>query len=300
MLISKELPPVEQISRLRNTWDGIELGTNLIWPDLLVDTSLSSYSKFVPESSFSIFTVKGPGSVDVKLKSRNYRICRNTLMLIPPYESFEYRINKGPSVDILNLHLGFNTFKAVFSSQLKSQEELLDKPESEEEFDFLSGYLFHKPLELERFLNQYPNLEHEEFIEETMAWVFKFIKKEKTHQSFINSSKKSTQKELFKRVSIAKDLIFSQYSDPFLTLDKMSSAANLSKFHFIRIFKQAFGSSPYQMIREIRIRKIQEQLSEGENDVTALALKNGFQEPNSIYPILRKRKVRKGGFSNFE
>ena len=65
--------------------------------------------------------------------------------------------------------------------------------------------------------------------------------------SQITSAKLSTRQELFRRLSKAKIHIHTHLHTP-LDLDTLSQVACLSKFHFIRLFKEAFGLTPRQYL----------------------------------------------------
>src|SRR5690606_19276010 len=85
----------------------------------------------------------------------------------------------------------------------------------------------------------------------------------KNHQEFqkkiklLKSRKASTRKELYKRISKAKDIIFSSYEQP-LCIEEISQSVCISKYHFTRVFKDIFGISPYQFLKTVRLEKAKE------------------------------------------
>jgi AraC-like DNA-binding protein len=50
-----------------------------------------------------------------------------------------------------------------------------------------------------------------------------------------------------------------------MSLDKISQQANLSKYHFLRMFRQQFGITPHQYILNCRINRAREALEAGES-----------------------------------
>lgn len=48
-----------------------------------------------------------------------------------------------------------------------------------------------------------------------------------------------------------------------IELEQISSAASMSRFHFIRIFKRVYGVSPRQYLRDLRINRGKELLRKG-------------------------------------
>lgn len=80
-----------------------------------------------------------------------------------------------------------------------------------------------------------------------------------------------------RKIDTTKDYIHAHYSQD-LTLADLSSVANISVFHFSRIFREVTGHSPYNYLLEVRILQACRLLMEGRS-VTATAFDTGF---NSI------------------
>lgn len=60
-----------------------------------------------------------------------------------------------------------------------------------------------------------------------------------------------------------------------LNLDEMARSSHMSKYHFIRRFRQAVGLTPHQFQIQNRVRKAQRLLS-GVDNITEVALTTGF------------------------
>ena len=63
-----------------------------------------------------------------------------------------------------------------------------------------------------------------------------------------------------------------------LSIDEMAQSLYISKYHFIRSFKQAVGLTPHQFQIQNRIRKAQHMLSNADSitSMTEVALTTGF------------------------
>jgi AraC family transcriptional regulator len=61
-----------------------------------------------------------------------------------------------------------------------------------------------------------------------------------------------------------------------LKLDEIAAIAQLSLYHFIRLFKQSLGITPYQYILQHRIEKAKYLLTHSELNIAEIAAQTGF------------------------
>jgi two-component system response regulator YesN len=72
-----------------------------------------------------------------------------------------------------------------------------------------------------------------------------------------------------------------------ISLDTLAKEANMSKFHFCRLFSHHMGMTPIQFAAFFRIEKAKQLLTRGDLTVSAIALEVGF---NDLGPFLRQFK----------
>jgi YesN/AraC family two-component response regulator len=89
--------------------------------------------------------------------------------------------------------------------------------------------------------------------------------------------KKSVDTSMPVNVLSSVNYILDNLSDP-LCLEEIAKAANLSKFHYCRIFKDVVGHSPIKFITLLRIHKAKELLRRRELTVSTVAFEVGFNE----------------------
>lgn len=114
--------------------------------------------------------------------------------------------------------------------------------------------------------------------------------------------KASSREEIFRRLSLAVDFIYAHF-DQQLTLEELARCACFSKFHFLRLFKIAFGQSPHQFITQFRIQKAKEWLRHTDWPIHLIASQIGLENTSSFsrlfyqktgyYPTPFRQKVRK-------
>lgn len=91
--------------------------------------------------------------------------------------------------------------------------------------------------------------------------------------------------EVCRRVILGKDFIDSHFRDP-ITLEEVASAACLSVFHFMRLFKKLYGRTALGYIHERRIREAKRLLEQG-CPVWETCYRVGFSSPTSFSAFFR-------------
>ena len=101
--------------------------------------------------------------------------------------------------------------------------------------------------------------------------------------------KTSTREELFRRVSLGRDVLHARaYED--INLEEVARASFLSPYHFHRAFRGAFGSSPHEYLTWLRIAQAARLLQAApEMTVTQVAEAVGFESPTSFASLFRRR-----------
>lgn len=72
-----------------------------------------------------------------------------------------------------------------------------------------------------------------------------------------------------------------------IELEKIASAAFMSRFHYTRIFKKVYGRSPRKYLKDLRINKGKELLKEG-LDVTQVCFEVGYDSLTTFCNAFKK------------
>ena len=73
-----------------------------------------------------------------------------------------------------------------------------------------------------------------------------------------------------------------------VSLDELAGSANMSKFHFLRIFRRVTGTSPYHFLLNYRMRQVAMRLATSHEPVSALAYDAGFGDLSTFNNRFRK------------
>src|SRR5689334_8929119 len=91
---------------------------------------------------------------------------------------------------------------------------------------------------------------------------------------------------LYRRIVQGKLFIDAHFSEP-INLACISDEAFLSKFHFIRLFKKAYGKTPHQYLIYVRIEHAKK-LLRGDARVSDVCLLVGFDSAGSFTTLFKK------------
>jgi AraC-like DNA-binding protein len=93
--------------------------------------------------------------------------------------------------------------------------------------------------------------------------------------------------DILQRLARARDYIDHCYDHP-LSLEQISEKACFSRYHFLRLFRQAFKKTPHQYLIECRIEKAKLLLRANELRVTDVCFEVGFQSLGSFSSLFHR------------
>ncbi|MEM9986886.1 MAG: AraC family transcriptional regulator, partial [Bacteroidota bacterium] len=109
------------------------------------------------------------------------------------------------------------------------------------------------------------------------------------YQQMLNltSAKLSTKRELYRRLCQARAYMHS-HLDEVLDLDTLSQVACLSKYHFIRLFKEAFGQTPRQYLIAQRLEQASSLLIHTKKTFHEICQEVGLKDSSSFGRLFKR------------
>ncbi|MFN9998642.1 MAG: helix-turn-helix transcriptional regulator [bacterium] len=107
------------------------------------------------------------------------------------------------------------------------------------------------------------------------------------HLSKLDFKKKVTNEEVFRSVLQAKSIIDDHITEN-LSLEKIALHTGISKYHFIRVFKSAFGIAPYQYQKRKRLELARLDLYTG-HEILYTAIRYGFPDVSSFSKAFKQQ-----------
>lgn len=104
----------------------------------------------------------------------------------------------------------------------------------------------------------------------------------------VDAIKASTQKEIYKRLCIARDVLNSFYNEK-TDLDAVSIASCLSIPQLVRQFKIVFGTTPHRYLATIRMQRAAEMLRTTDKPVADIAWSCGFENASAFSRAFKRK-----------
>ena len=73
-----------------------------------------------------------------------------------------------------------------------------------------------------------------------------------------------------------------------LSLEAIAREARFSRFHLLRLFKQAYGETPFRRLSRLRMEEAQRRLRQGRESVTEIAFSCGYENPAHFASAFRR------------
>ena len=274
------------------------------WPSVVLNTRSDSTERNAIKGPFSLF-LNLSGESMVKVAGRSIKVGTETFVLSNKGQYYDLIIPD--SATTYNVHFGDHLYNEVLQDLKFSTDTKLSRPHDlaavTDEFLVKSSYqdktFKHRLKQVQKFYNDQgsPNANDEELV---LADLLSYLVTKSQHDlqglTRITSSKRTTRKELMRRLLLSIDYIHDHFCDP-LSLDELSRISSLSKFHYLRSFKEAFECTPQAYWRSLRLQKAEELLGSSNYSVQEVALAVGFVEPNSFIKFFSsQRKISPGKY----
>jgi AraC-like DNA-binding protein len=94
--------------------------------------------------------------------------------------------------------------------------------------------------------------------------------------------------QTYKDLTRARDFMRHAYQRP-INLPDISAQANLSPYHFLRVYKQTFQETPHEFLTRLRIERAKTLLARGSHNVTEACFEVGFSSVGSFSTLFTNR-----------
>ncbi len=94
--------------------------------------------------------------------------------------------------------------------------------------------------------------------------------------------------QTYKNLARARDFMRDAYQRP-INLPEISAQANLSPYHFQRVYRRTFQETPHEFLTRLRIERAKTLLARGSHNVTEACFEVGFSSLGSFSTLFTHR-----------
>lgn len=276
------------------------------WPNVILHTQTGATERNGIKGPFSLF-FNLKGSSLVRADHHSIAIGPDTFGITNPGQYYDLIIPERETATTFNIHFSHHLYSGVAVSCGTSHETHLDHGENINTTEphvmirtYFQSVIVRNHIRAIYQAHHRPggcsDVEEELLLSELMIHLQKLTQKNLAGLNSITSLKKATRKELLKRLLLSIEYIHDNYSAP-LTIDRLSAVSCLSKFHYLRTFKEAFGCTPSRYWQWVRWQKAMALLENSTLSINEISAEAGFTEVNAFIKFFsRKQGVSPGGF----
>ena len=261
------------------------------------------------------FTLKGEEYFATK--QRSYRVQPYNYLIFNNGQKYSARIQSETECETLSVFFRPSFAEEVLSSILASEENILDSPHnnpvtSDHPVTFIE-MIYPFDGRLMQYIYKFSlaaktGFDDDQWLEEEFYMMLKVLYEihkqvgEEIHR--IPAVKRSTKIEVYKKINDAKDFLDDNFSSE-IKIEDAAKAACMSNFHFIRLFKNVFGDTPYQYITYKRLAKASSLIMKTDMSITEVCMEVGFTSLSSFSWLFKQKyglspETMRGSYNSFE
>jgi AraC family transcriptional regulator len=245
------------------------------WPNVILNVNSGTTLRDNIPGPLSLFS-NVSGESEVTVDGRTTIVGSDYFFVSNKTQRYTLEIAKKRSAETFNIHFGDSWFDSAYpGASVDFYNKLYPKDEVV------------RSLQQQLSLPGQTRLQREELLASLVIHLLKVNRGEKLKLDNINASRVSTREEIIRRLHLATDHIFSNYTAD-ISLDELSKVSMLSKFHFLRAFQQAFGKPPHKFLNEVRILKAKELLRFSDIEVSGIGKAIGIKDASSFSRLFKK------------
>lgn len=269
---------------------------NLNFTNAVLHSHTTRFEKHERDSGLSIkLAIQGPE--DYFIGSSRFKITSGRYLLVNRHQEFICSINQPTPTEGMCFYLDPTLVQGLYNSYTRQADGLLEDDISQPPFELMEKIYSLQENELGRYITELlPKLrDPERNAELDLPFVFHELSERlvrsqlevREQLSRISNAKRSTREEIFRRVSRVRNFIDENFLDE-LCLEELASLACLSKFHFLRCFKEVYSISPYQYVIQKRLEHGKRLLQTAPSSLSEIAYQVGFTDRRAFNKAFRK------------
>ncbi len=272
------------------------IASGMEWPHVIINTKTKQEQRADIKGTLSLFSSnKGEGYYTTG--NSTLKVNEDTFIISNEEQHYGIDIHSPQVTETFNIHFSTKMLRHLYPVLTLKEEELLDQVDIEKgEVNFYNKLYWKdevfrgtvKSIQYYQSIGELDDIMTEQLLSDLLSHLYQ---KQISTQKNINTAsvvKKSTKEEILARLANATDYIHSHYQERIL-LDQLAIVACLSKYHFLRLFKQVYRMTPYQYISNIRLDKASQLLGTTHMNIGSIALQVGYDNISTFSRAFKRR-----------
>ncbi len=262
------------------------------WPSLILNAQTQATYRPDIRGPFSLF-MNRRGQSRCTIEGYRIEIPEDTFLISNAGQYYSLEIESETPVETFNLHLGNALLEQIQASLSLSPETLLLDPLAPVAQSFVFPNRLNRKdafvcqwLEKARLHADPASLEAN--LQDLIVYLLLGQKQIQAEVKRLPALKQGTKQELHQRLNRARDCLYAQPLYAY-SLEELAQIACLSKYHFLRMFRAAYGCTPHQFQLQLRVEKARALLAQTRLSVQAIAELLCFDEPASFSRLFRRK-----------
>lgn len=258
------------------------IATGMQWPDIIINTHTPAEYRTDIKGTFSLFSCE-KGQAYYGADNKFCHVNEDTFFL--SNEGQPYGIDISSRVETFNIHFSTGMLQKIAGSY-SGNEQLLDNGTNTlPQNMFFHNMLYWKDEQVKKIFSilksknktgEFNRLMSEELLAALLNHLIAGQNKYYQNVAGLSVAKVATRQEVIKRINTATDYMYCGYMTD-ISLDELAHVACMSKYHFLRMFKEMHRCTPYQYLVNIRLNKAKSLLVNNYLPVKDIALLVGYE-----------------------
>ena len=269
---------------------------SLNFSNRILHSHTTRFEKHEKDSGLSIkLAINGPE--DYFIGPSRFKVTSGRYLLVNRHQEFICSIRQSVPTEGMCFYLDTEVVNGIHDSYLQSPEGLLDNDLQHRPFELMEkvyslqenelGHYIQNILPVLRDPKKSLELDYPQVFQELSEHLVRSQLEIRKQLSRISNAKRSTREEIFRRVSKVRNFIDENFLNE-LCLEELASLACLSKFHFLRCFKEVYDISPYQYVIKRRLEHGKRLLGGPKASLSEIAYQIGFTDRRAFNKAFKK------------
>lgn len=288
------MAPDHYVKQVGNNFEN----SSLNFQSMIFHSLVTDFAKDETDSGLSVKLVLD-GQETYTIDNIHHRIRPGNFLLVNEHQQFKCRVQSTRRVEGLCIYLDPAIVRDAYAGRLLGHRKMLDCDGKTDlpEINFVEKIYALGENRLGGFLQKMSPALRDPEVRQQIDFEQFFLdltenlvsSQHEIRQSLDNLEveRRATRHEIFRRVSIARNYIDENFLED-ISLDLLADMSFLSKYHFLRCFKQVYGSSPYQYLLIRRLERGKELLQCPRHSLTEIAYLTGFTDRRAFNKAFKK------------